>query len=72
MLIYFFKPLSIRNFQNNLLKYFRNYEEQISTMSDHLADLNEKLTAQSEAIEHFKFEAKVSSQFLDNFITHSC
>ncbi|XP_063871996.1 protein phosphatase 1 regulatory subunit 21-like [Scylla paramamosain] len=36
----------------------RNYEEQISTMSEHLADLNEKLTAQSELIEHLKFEAK--------------
>lgn len=40
--------------------YFRNYEEQISTMSDHLADLNEKLTAQSEVIEQLRFEAKVS------------
>lgn len=36
----------------------RNYEEQISTMSEHLADLNEKLTAQSEVIEQFRFEAK--------------
>lgn len=30
-------------------------------MSEHLADLNEKLTAQSEVIEQFRFEAKVSS-----------
>ena len=28
-------------------------------MSEHLADLNEKLTAQSELIEHLTFEAKV-------------
>lgn len=36
----------------------RNYEEQISTMSEHLADLNEKITAQSELIEHLKYENK--------------
>ncbi|KAG7154385.1 phosphatase 1 regulatory subunit 21-like [Homarus americanus] len=36
----------------------RNYEEQISTMSEHLADLNEKITAQTELIEHLKYEAK--------------
>ena len=37
----------------------RNYEEQISAMSEHLADLNEKLTSQADLIEHLKFESKV-------------
>ncbi|KAG0729651.1 Protein phosphatase 1 regulatory subunit 21 [Chionoecetes opilio] len=49
--------------KNNQLKEVlqttsRNYEEQISTMSEHLADLNEKLTTQSDMIENFRFEAK--------------
>ncbi|XP_076044180.1 protein phosphatase 1 regulatory subunit 21 [Oratosquilla oratoria] len=34
----------------------RNYKEQISTMSEHLADLNEKITAQAEHIEHLQYE----------------
>ncbi|KAK7082536.1 hypothetical protein SK128_023092 [Halocaridina rubra] len=37
----------------------RNYEEQISTMSEHLADLNEKLQSQTELIEQLKYEAKL-------------
>ncbi|XP_027211360.2 protein phosphatase 1 regulatory subunit 21 [Penaeus vannamei] len=36
----------------------RNYEEQISTMSEHLADLNEKLTSQTEFIDQLKYEIK--------------
>lgn len=45
-------------FKETLQTTSRNYEEQISTMSEHLADLNEKITAQSEFIEHLKYEAK--------------
>ncbi|XP_064091604.1 uncharacterized protein LOC135205171 [Macrobrachium nipponense] len=36
----------------------RNYEEQISTMSEHLADLNERIASQTEYIEQLKYEIK--------------
>ncbi|KAK3865309.1 hypothetical protein Pcinc_029079 [Petrolisthes cinctipes] len=48
----------VNNLKETLQTTARNYEEQISTMSEHLADLNEKITAQSELIEHLKFEIK--------------
>ncbi|KAL7644644.1 UNVERIFIED_CONTAM: hypothetical protein RMT77_004185 [Armadillidium vulgare] len=36
----------------------RNYEEQISAMSDHIADMNEKITLQAETIEQLSFQLK--------------
>ncbi|XP_045621912.1 protein phosphatase 1 regulatory subunit 21 [Procambarus clarkii] len=49
---------TVNQLKETLQTTSRNYEEQISTMSEHLADLNEKITAQSELIEHLKYEVK--------------
>lgn len=38
-----------------------NYEKQLSTMSDHLCELNEKLINQSDQLEVLKKSAKVCS-----------
>ncbi|KAB7494724.1 hypothetical protein Anas_09852 [Armadillidium nasatum] len=39
----------------------RNYEEQISAMSDHIADMNEKITLQAETIEQLSFQLKIKT-----------
>jgi len=37
-----------------------NYEKQLSTMSDHLCELNDKMMQKSEELEHFKKGTKAS------------
>ena len=45
-----------------------NYEKQLSTMSDHLCELNDKLVKQSEELDVLKKSSKVHSALND--ITH--
>lgn len=49
---------SVNQLKETLQITSRNYEEQISTMSEHLADLNEKIATQTDHIEQLKFEIK--------------
>ena len=45
--------------QDQLATTSTNYEKQLSTMSDHLCELNEKLLKQNEEIEDLKRPSKV-------------
>ncbi|XP_068224405.1 protein phosphatase 1 regulatory subunit 21-like isoform X1 [Palaemon carinicauda] len=49
---------NVSHLKETLQTTSRNYEEQISTMSDHLADLNERIANQTEYIEQLKYEIK--------------
>ena len=42
------------HFQDQLATTSSNYEKQLSTMSDHLCELNEKLISQSDELEVLK------------------
>lgn len=46
--------------QDQLATTSTNYEKQLSTMSDHLCELNEKLLKQNEQIEELKRPSKVT------------
>lgn len=46
----------MKNLQEELSVTSRNYEEQLSSMSEHMANMNDKLAAQEATIEELTFE----------------
>lgn len=52
---------TIAKLQEELQTTSHNYEQQLSTMSDHVADLNDKYTEQCELIQQLKFQLQGKS-----------
>lgn len=52
---------TIGKLQEELQTTSHNYEQQLSTMSEHLADLNDKYTEQGELIQQLQFQLKEKS-----------
>jgi len=50
--------LSLEKLQEELHTTTTNYESQLSMMSEHLANMNEKLTVQKDEIDQLKYQLK--------------
>jgi protein phosphatase 1 regulatory subunit 21 len=50
--------LALDKLQEELTTTTTNYESQLSMMSEHLANMNEKLTVQKDEIDQLKYQLK--------------
>lgn len=52
----------IQLFQDELSTTTKGYEEQIATMSDHLASMNEQITSQNDKIDKLQQQLHINSK----------